>query len=301
MAWLGLALAFGLLSLCGHSGGGEPCGPSTEAQGAETPVVRICYGSDPLQFGDLRIPLGPGPYPVVVVIHGGCWTNFFGLDLMDDMSDTLTAAGVETWNIEYRRIGDTGGGFPGTLTDVGLAVDKLRDLAPTYHLDLERVITVGHSAGGHLGFWVAARHRLPPKDPLRGADPLPLSAAVALAGILNLTESLEHDVCIDYAAVLMNGMPEQIPGLYAVASPSELLPLGLRQTLIHGTDDPIVPLAMSDHYRDAARAAGDHQVSLKKVQGANHFDVIDPASPKWPQVFERILEQFGSVLKVEMD
>lgn len=189
-------------------------------------------------------------------------------------------------------IGDPGGGFPGTFTDIGLAVDKLRDLAPTYHLDLERVITVGHSAGGHLGFWVAARHRLPAGHPLRGADTLPLSAAVALAGILNLAESLERDVCIDYAAVLMDGTPDEIPELYVVASPSELLPLGLRQTLIHGTEDPIVPLAMSVHYRNVARAAGDHRVSLKKVQGADHFDVIDPTSPQWPQVFERILEQF---------
>jgi len=110
MPRLGLVLAFGLLSLCGHAGGGEPCGPSAEAQGAESPVVRICYGSDPLQFADLRIPSGPGPYPVAVVIHGGCWTNFFGLDQMDNMSATLTAAGVATWNIEYRRIGDSGGG-----------------------------------------------------------------------------------------------------------------------------------------------------------------------------------------------
>jgi acetyl esterase/lipase len=292
MPWFGLALAFGLLSLCGHPGGSEPFVPAAEAQGTDTAVERIPYGSDPLQFGDLRIPSGPGPYPVAVVIHGGCWTNFFGLDLMDDMSDTLTAAGVATWNIEYRRIGDPGAGFPGTLTDVGMAVDKLRDLAPTYDLDLERVITVGHSAGGHLGFWVGARHRLPAGHLLRGAEPLPLSAAVALAGILNLVESLEHDVCIDYAEVLMHGTPDEIPELYAVASPSELLPLGLRQTLIYGTEDPIVPLAMSDHYRDAARAAGDHQVSLQKVQGADHFDVIDPTSPKWPQVFERILEQF---------
>jgi acetyl esterase/lipase len=228
-----------------------------------------------------------------VVIHGGCWFNLFGLEQMDAMSDTLTATGVATWNIEYRRIGDPGGGFPNTLTDVGMAVDTVRELAPTYNLDLSRVITVGHSAGGHLALWVAARHQLPEGHPLRGEDPLPLSAAVALAGIPNLAESLlDPKVCLGYAAVLMQGTPDEIPELYAVASPSELLPLGLRQTLIHGTADTIVPLAMSEHYRDAARHAGDHQVSLKKVKNAGHFDMIDPASPKWPQVFERILEQF---------
>jgi acetyl esterase/lipase len=291
-ARLGLSLALSVLSICGHPGGHEPAVPAAEAQGALSTAVRIAYGSDPLQFGDLRLPSGPGPYPVAVVIHGGCWFNMFGLEFMDAMSDILTTAGVATWNIEYRRIGDPGGGFPNTLTDVGLAVDTVRELASTYHLDLGRVITVGHSAGGHLALWVAARHRLPAGNPLRGADPLPLSAAVALAGIPNLAESLDLNVCSGLAAVLMQGTPDEIPELYAEASPSELVPLGLRQTLIHGTADTIVPLEMSEHYRDAAHDAGDHQVSLKKVHDAGHFDMIEPTSPKWSQVFERIIEQF---------
>src|SRR5262245_51125921 len=158
---LGLSLTLTVLNIYGNLGGHEPFVPSAAAQGTVTTAVRIAYGGDPLQFGDLRLPSGPGPYPVAVVIHGGCWFNLFGLEQMDAMSDTLTAAGVATWNIAYRRIGDPGGGFPNTLTDVGRAVDTVRELAPTYHLDLGRVITVGHSAGGHLALWVAARHRLP--------------------------------------------------------------------------------------------------------------------------------------------
>lgn len=289
---LGLSLTLCGWSLAGHPGKAAFSVPTATAQVAAPIAIRIAYGTDPLQFGDLRLPAGPGPHPVAVVIHGGCWFNLFGLELMDAMSATLTAAGVATWNIEYRRIGDPGGGFPHTLTDAGLAVDTLRDLAPTYHLDLDRVITVGHSAGGHLALWVAARHRLPSDNPLRGTAPLPLSAAVALAGIPDLAESLQLNVCIGLAAALMGGTPAQVPERYAQASPSALVPLGLRQTLIHGTADDIVPLEMSTHYRAVVRAAGDRHVSLKKVHGADHFDVITPTSPKWPQVFERILAQF---------
>jgi acetyl esterase/lipase len=292
MARLGLSLALGVLSLYGHPGGPEPAVPSAAAQGADTTAIRIAYGPDPLQFGDLRIPSGPGPHPIAVVIHGGCWVNLFGLALMDAMSDTLTAAGVATWNIEYRRIDDLGGGYPNTLRDVGLAVDTVRDLAPLYNLDLGRVITVGHSSGGHLGFWVAARHRLRPHHPLRGKHPLPLAAAIALAGIPNLAESLEINVCRGFAAVLMGGTPDEVPKRYTVASPSALVPLGLRQVLIHGTADEVVPVAMSEHYRETARLAGDPQVFLKKVQDAGHFDMIDPTLPHWPQVFERILAEF---------
>ena len=241
MARLGLSLALGVFSLYGNPGGHEPAVPSAAAQGTDTTAIRIAYGPAPLQFGDLRIPSGPGPHPVAVVIHGGCWVNLFSLELMDAMSDTLTAAGVATWNIEYRRIDDPGGGYPHTLLDVGLAVDTVRALAPLYNLDLGRVITVGHSAGGHLGLWVAARHRLRPRHPLRGKNPLPLAAAVALAGIPNLTESLDLNVCRGFAAVLMGGTPDEVPKRYTVASPSALVPLGLRQVLIHGTADEVVP------------------------------------------------------------
>lgn len=292
MAGLGLVLALGVLSLGGYLGGHGSFVPPVAAQGAVTTAMRIPYGDDALQFGELRLPSGPGPHAVAVVIHGGCWFHLFGLDLMDAMSDALTAAGVATWNIEYRRVGDLGGGYPNTFTDVGIAVDTVRALAPTYNLDLGRVITVGHSAGGHLALWVAARHRLHPQDPLRVPDPLPLSAVVALAGIFDLAESITSTACGDLAAQLLQGMPEDAPERYAETSPSALVPLGVRQVLIHGTADKIVPLAVSQHYRDTARDAGDHRVSLKKVKNADHFDMIDPTSPQWPQVFERIIAQF---------
>jgi pimeloyl-ACP methyl ester carboxylesterase len=170
---------------------------------------------------------------------------------------------------------------------VGLAVDTVRDLALRYNLDLGKVITVGHSAGGHLGAWVAARHRLPWENPLRGPDPLPLFAVVSLAGILNLAESVEIMVCGGLAEQLLEG---GVPERYAETSPSDLVPLGVRQVLIHGTADAIIPLVVSQHYRQVARAAGDHHVQLRKIRDGDHFDVTDPSSPKWPQVIKRIVE-----------
>lgn len=287
---LGLALLLGASSGCGSSDVDEPPVPLAEAQGGIHAAYRIAYGPDPLQFGDLRIPPGSCSHPVAVVIHGGCWANVFGLELMDDLSRDLTQAGIATWNIEYRRVGDPGGGYPNTLTDVGRAVDEVRALAATYNLDLDRVITVGHSAGGHLGVWAAARGRLPPGSPLYSEDPLPLSGAVSLAGILNLAEYMNINDCGGFVDDLLGGTPEDVPERYAEASPSELLPIRVRQVLIQGTADVIVPLELAQHYRSAARHAGDRRVSLKEIRNADHFDVIDPTSRKWPQVKEPIIE-----------
>lgn len=286
----GLTLVLGVLSLCGQAGGFAPPAPAAVTQDNSPPVIRIAYGADPLQFGDLRLPSGPGPHPVAVLIHGGCWFNLFGLELMDAMSATLTAAGVATWNIEYRRVGDPGGGFPNTLTDVGMAVDFVRDLAPTYHLDLHRVITVGHSAGGHLGVWVGARHLLPLGEPLRGPDPLRLRAAVPLAGIMNLATYLNLNLCGEFVDDLMGGTPADVPERYALASPSALLPIRLATTLVQGTLDDIVPLELAEQYRKDARDAGDRHVHLKKIHGADHFAVITPTSLAWPKVQKAILK-----------
>ena len=253
-----------------------------------TPHV-VPYGADARQFGVLRVPAGPGPHPVAVIIHGGCWLNTFTLDLMDAVSAALTAAGLATWNIEYQRLGDPGGGYPQTFTDVGRAIDTVRDLAHQCPLDLGKVLTVGHSAGGHLGVWAAARPRLPLGHPLRGTAPLPLTAVVTLAGVLDLAASVAHTACGPRAAQLLGGSPAQVPARYAATSPSALVPLGIRQLLIHGTADTLVPLAVSQQYQQRALAAGDHAVQLLTIPQGDHFTLITPSSPQWPQVLERIV------------
>src|SRR5205085_5593329 len=138
-------------------------------------TARIAYGTDPRQVGDLRLPPGKGPFPVALIVHGGCWHKTFAdLSIMSPLASALTARGFATWNVEYRMLGDPGGGWPGTFLDWGAGTDKLRDLAKQYPLDLKRVIVIGHSAGGHAAHWIAARPGLPTEAEVRGRDPLPM-------------------------------------------------------------------------------------------------------------------------------
>jgi len=290
-----IAPALTIAGACGcacDGNGAAPPMPSAGATGDAAPAAvvktRVTYGEAPQQFGDLRVPGGKGPHAVAVVIHGGCWTSQYGLDLMDEMSESLARTGLATWNIEYRRLGDPGGGYPNTLTDVGAAIDALRTLAPDHGLDLANVITIGHSAGGHLGVWAAARPKLPATSAIRGANPLPIRAAIALAGVLDLSESIDLGVCSGLAAKLVGGTPAEAGALYAETSPRALLPIGVRQRLIHGTADPLVPFIMSEHYQSAAKAAGE-TVELLQIPGGDHFDLIEPSSPKWKDVEAGIL------------
>jgi acetyl esterase/lipase len=149
---------------------------------AAPPDQTIAYGSDSEQFARLHLPKGDPPFPVAVVIHGGCWLKFADANNTEPMSDALRNAGVATWNIEYRRADSEGGGWPGTFRDIGAAIDHLRDIAPKCQLDLNRVVAVGHSAGGHLALWAAARPRLESNSALFTKQPLPLKGAVNPAG-----------------------------------------------------------------------------------------------------------------------
>jgi acetyl esterase/lipase len=252
------------------------------------PTARIPYGEDPLQFGDLRLPAGAGPHPVAVVIHGGCWRAQYNIDHIGAFSDALTRSGVATWAIEYRRVGNAGGGWPGTFHDVANAVDHLRVVAKDFPIDLDRVAAVGHSAGGHLVLWLGARGKLTDVT-LRGDDPLPLKGIVSLAGVDNLRRALEEGVCGDQAAKLVGGTPDEVPERYAEASPIELLPIGVPQHLINGARDPIVPAAFGRDYASAGEQAGD-SVKLTILPDAGHFELIVPTADVWVQGRDAIVE-----------
>jgi len=216
----------------------------------------------------------------------------YGKWLMNRLSADLARRGWAAWNIEYRRLGLLGGGgWPATFEDVAAGIDHLARLAETHTLDLDRVVTVGHSAGGHLALWAAGRPRLPdgaPGDP--GPRSVTVTAAVSLAGVPDLAEAARLSAGDGAVARLLGGGPDDHPDRYAMASPAALLPLGVPQVLVHGTDDRTVRPILSERYVEQALAAGD-AVELVEVPGAGHWAPIKPGSSAWAAAAER-LESF---------
>ena len=242
----------------------------------------VPYGSDASQFAELHLPEGDAAaLPVVVVVHGGFWGAAYGLDLGTPLAKDLAQHGVAAWNIEYRRLGN-GGGWPTTFLDVATATDALSTKGNTAaggRLDLSRVAVVGHSAGGHLAAWLAARHKL-------GAGVIGASPAVSpvgyvsQAGVLDLVDGYRTNLDGGAVAAFMGGSPTQHPDRYAQGSPYELLGLDVPGTLVHGLSDKIVPIEQSDRYAVRAKALGD-PVTEVRLPGVDHFMLIDPTSAAW--------------------
>ncbi|MFN8484741.1 MAG: alpha/beta hydrolase [Anaerolineae bacterium] len=254
--------------------------------------IPIAYGPDPSQFGELYLPDAAGPNPVVVTIHGGFWRSMYNLGEIQDVAAALPDEGYAVWNIEYRRIGQPGGGYPGTLQDVARAIDYLRVLAPQYGLDLDRVITLGHSAGGHLALWAAGGMPTEVGATRGAAGGVRLVGAVSLCGVVDLREGWRRDLGQGVIASFVGGSPDEYPERYAAASPMAMLPLGVRQALVHGVEDDTVPMALSEGYAEAARAAGD-DVMLLPLPGMGHFEVVDLLSPAWPHVLDAVRWALG--------
>ena len=229
------------------------------------PPDTLRYGDHPDQLGDLRLPDGPGRHPVAVLIHGGGWTAPYTRDTMDGMAVALAARGQATWNVEYRRVPPVGG-WRNTLADAVAGVDHLVDLAREHPLDLDKVNVIGHSAGGHLGFFAT---RNAARRPAR---------FVSLAGMLDL-----QGLGSDFDKLLSGFMGDELATLVRAVDPIRNLPLGVPIVTVHGDRDDTVLPYQSRRFAAAAIASGD-PTRLVEIAGANHGDLIAPQAPGWKAV-----------------
>ncbi len=251
------------------------------------PTATIRYGADPLQVVDIWLPAGRGPHPTVLMVHGGCWqTEVATRDLMNWAAEDLRQRGMAVWNIEYRGIDQPGGGYPGTFLDVSAAADALRTHARRYRLDTRLVVATGHSAGGHLALWLAARKNLPSSSPLHARRPLPIAAVVSLGGLPDLEETSRiSNGCGNEASSIL-GKPN-----YAETSVPRLAPLGIPQLLINGLQDRIIPTKMATSYSRQMRAAGD-PVDVRWVDRTGHVELITPGTDSWAVTVDAIVRAF---------
>ena len=254
------------------------------------PTARVAYGSAPSQFAELFRPGGAGPFPVVVLVHGGCWTiDFGGITQMRNVAGALAAQGIAVWNVEYRRHDEAGGGYPGTYQDINAALDKLGAEAAAYDLDTSRIVAVGHSAGGQLVQWIAGRAKIAAASPLFHPHPLPVSEIISLGGLADLRKErdLIKSSCGRDIAQLAGTPSAARPDIYSDTSAAELLPNGSRTLLITGEHDTISPPRAAHAYAARAQAAGD-EAEVLILPGASHYDEVAATSPAWALVLAAI-------------
>ena len=256
------------------------------------PGKKFNYGPDALQFGELTMPEGAGPFPVVINIHGGCWLAQYNIDHSRALANALAKEGIAVWNIEYRKVGDSGGGWHGTFLDVGSGADYLRTLAKDHPLDLSRVVAMGHSAGGQFALWLAMRNKIPESSEIHQANPIPIIGVLGLAPASELDALQTKKVCGGVVEKLMGGSPVEVPDRYKAAMPSANVPIGVRQILIVGKRDKDWGW-VGQAYRDKAIAAKEPKLEFIEAPDSGHFEVIDPGSTTWPMVRETARDLLG--------
>lgn len=238
--------------------------------------VRLLYGSDPHQVGDLRLPKSKGQHPVLINIHGGYWRNKYDLAHAGHLCAALTQAGIATWNLEYRRVGDNGGGWPGTFEDIRQAYRFLSQTAVKYDIDLGRLVVMGHSAGGQLALCLAAHESS-------------IANVISLAGVVDLQRAWELHLSNNAVVEFLGGSPQQVPEHYREADPMRIAIPRAKQRLIQGMADDVVPPDFSSKYVDKKTREGEN-AQLVGIERAGHFDLIDPRSDAWKQVSAMVLK-----------
>ena len=239
--------------------------------------ARVAYGGDANQFVDLRVPKGKGPCGLAIAIHGGYWRAKYDLGYMGHLCAALTAKGIATANLEYRRVGNSGGGWPGTFADVRAGYQFLLQSAQKYEFDSRRVVVIGHSAGGQLGLCLAAH-----ESGVKGV--------ISLAGVVDLQRAYALHLSNDAVVEFLGGTPAEVGDHYREADPMKAA-VGARQWLVHGAEDDVVPPAFSRDYVGVKHVKEDAR--LLEVAGAGHFEVVDPRSRAWKDVEKIVMEAVG--------
>jgi acetyl esterase/lipase len=240
--------------------------------------VRVAYGGDQNQFVDLRLPKGKGPHALAIVIHGGYWRAKYDLEYAGHLCAALTARGIATANLEYRRVGNAGGGWPGTFSDIRAGYQFLTQSEHKYEFDTRRIVMIGHSAGGQLGLCLAAH------------EP-GVKAVISLAGVVDLQRAYGLHLSNDAVVEFLGGTPAEVADHYREADPMKLA-IRARQWLVHGSVDDVVPPAFSRDYTSAKRQRKE-DARLLEIAGAGHFEVVDPRSGAWKDVERVVMEAAG--------
>jgi acetyl esterase/lipase len=255
-----------------------------------SPDHKISYGDHADQYGELWLPkkAATTPTPIVLLLHGGCWrADLPGPELVAFLAEALRADGVAVWSLTYRRVGTKAEKFspyPDTFRDVIDGLEKLRELAPKYSLDLDRVVTTGHSAGGHLALWLAARPNLPTDSALYKKDAIHIHATVGIAALPDLAYARvasAHACGADAVDKLIDTKSRD-------TSITSLLPLNVPQTLISGVYDGIAAPAHALRYRERAKEKNE-TVQLLTIDNAAHFELIAPWTEPGREVVRQII------------
>jgi acetyl esterase/lipase len=263
--------------------------PDLLSRPAPSPTLRIAYGQAPEQVGELWLPEGPGPFPTVVMIHGGCWVSAIArLSIMNYAAGDLRGRGIAVWNLEYRGVDLAGGGYPGTFQDVAAGADRLPRLADAHRLRLDRVVALGHSAGGHLACWLAARGRLPAASPLHAAQPLPIAGVISLGGLPDLQHVHALGICgVGNVEKLVGAASAGGRDVWADTSPAALGAGPEPQVFIDGDEDGISPPSLDRAYVARMRALGAdaRQITLADT---GHVELIAPGTAAWTRIVETL-------------
>ena len=289
-----LAMCVAWLSACGQS----PVAVSSAAEEASpqlltwvdltsrplpSPTMTLRYGDGDAGVVDVWVPDTDGRHPVVVMIHGGCWQKSIAdRTLMNYVAEDLRQRGLAVWNIEYRGVDEPGGGYPGTFLDVAAAVDSLRDAPTELALDMSKVVAIGHSAGGHLAAWVAARTNLPSTSPLTTEEPLPLAAVINSGGLadLEVSEPVTLPSCLADIRPSLTGEPsDERHDVFADTSPARLAPPTAQLISINASDDRIAPPELGKAYTTLIREAGGQSMYIEVPGG--HVELVTPGTQAW--------------------